>query len=158
MILQEEGWAPRAKWDYRQWTNGYGTKAAGPGEVISREEAGRRFTDEVNRASDAVNNVVPDDAPQNVRDALTSFTFNVGTAWTRGGRLATAVSNGDWNRAANIMAGYVHAGGQVVPDLVGRRQREIRLMMQTPTQPPSVQPAEQPSQPVVSDPIPNMAA
>jgi lysozyme len=154
LILQEEGWAPRAKWDYRQWTNGYGTKANGPNEVISREEAAKRFTTEVNRAADAVDKVLPKEAPQNIRDALTDFTFNVGTGWTRGSRLATALGNGDYNTAANIMAGYVHAGGQVLPDLVSRRQREIQLMMQQPTQPAQTKPEQAP---VVSDDL-NYAA
>ncbi len=31
-----EGYAGQARWDYAQFTNGYGTRAAHPGEVVDR--------------------------------------------------------------------------------------------------------------------------
>jgi hypothetical protein len=42
-IRHFEGFRERPYWDVRQWTSGYGTRAAHPGETIDRAEAERRL-------------------------------------------------------------------------------------------------------------------
>src|SRR5262245_37598015 len=93
-IIGFEGWAPRAKWDYRQWTNGYGTRARYPGEVIDRAEAARRLQVETAKAAQLVDGIAPN-APPGVRDALVSLTYNAGPGWMRAG-LGQAVKKGNW--------------------------------------------------------------
>lgn len=48
-IKQFEGYTAKARWDYAQNSNGYGTRARFAGEVIDKAEAERRFADEIKR-------------------------------------------------------------------------------------------------------------
>jgi GH24 family phage-related lysozyme (muramidase) len=121
-VKQSEGFTPRAKWDVKQYTNGYGTKALFPGETIDRAEADRRFNQEISNASAFVDKVAPG-LDAGTRAALTSLTFNAGTDWAKS-------SLGDKIRANDITAAkasflqYTKAGGATNDGLVARRQRE----------------------------------
>lgn len=117
-----EGFAPRASWDYKQNTNGYGTQALSPGEVIDRPEAERRFADAWSQANASVNQFAPN-APEGVKAALASLTFNAGPGWQSAG-LGSAVRAGDWDAAKQHFLQYNKAGGQVDPGLVSRRATE----------------------------------
>jgi len=119
-----EGFTPQASWDYKQYTNGYGTRALYPGEVIDRNTAQQRFGNDWNSATSTVNQFAPN-APDGVKAALSSLTFNAGPKWMNSG-LGTAIKNGDWQTAKNIFLQYNHAGGQVNPGLVKRRQAEAQ--------------------------------
>lgn len=121
-VKRLEGYTPRAQWDYKQYSSGYGTRAA-PGETIDRQTADSRLQDELWQAAKAIDQRFPG-LPQNVKSALTSFTFNLGPGWMQGSNLARAVEAGDFNAAQNIMQQYVRAGGKVEPGLVSRRQEE----------------------------------
>ena len=121
-----EGYAPAAKWDYKQNTNGYGTKALYPGERIDRGEAERRFQVEWGKASDAVDRFAPNQPP-GVRAALADLTFNSGTKWQTAG-LGRAIQNGDYFTAKRLMLQYVNAGGQQNAALVARRQQTATWM------------------------------
>jgi GH24 family phage-related lysozyme (muramidase) len=121
-IKQFEGFAPSASWDYRQYTNGYGTRARFPGERISREEAEQRFNDELGGAGDLVASNFPD-LPQGHHAALTSLTFNAGPGWMNSG-LGDAVRAGDWDTARRLFQQYNKAGGAVLNGLSSRRAEE----------------------------------
>jgi GH24 family phage-related lysozyme (muramidase) len=123
-IKEFEGFAPRAKWDYKQNTNGFGTRAAYPGEVIDKTTAELRFNQEVAKAATVVNGIAPN-APEGVKAALTSLTFNSGTAWTAAG-LGDAIRAGDYATAKEHFLQYNHAGGVVNPALTERRQKEAQ--------------------------------
>lgn len=114
-----EGFTPRAKWDYAQSSNGYGTKALYEGEVIDRAEAERRFKAEIKAAYDIVERFAPslDDGS---KAALTSLTYNAGTAWTKSG-LGNAIRSGDIETAKTIFQQYNRAGGEVLAGLQSRR-------------------------------------
>lgn len=128
-----EGFAPVAKWDYKQYTNGYGTKAAYPGEQISREDAQGRLQDELAKAQAHVDSLgVP--MTQGWRRALTDLTFNGGTAWSNGSGLGEAVKRGDWDEAAKHFAEYNKAGGIVNPALVQRRAADLQMAGVDPNQ------------------------
>lgn len=117
-----EGFTPRATWDYAQHSNGYGTRAAYPGEVIDRDTADSRFQDEIYKASQSVDKAFPN-LPAGHRAALTSLTYNAGPGWINGG-LGDAIRSGDWDRARSTFLQYNRAGGQTLPGLVSRRQQE----------------------------------
>ncbi|MDX2308808.1 MAG: lysozyme [Hyphomicrobium sp.] len=119
-----EGYSERAKWDYAQYTNGYGTRARHAGEIISRPEAERRFAEEIARAAALVEKFKPDLEP-GTRAALTSLTFNAGPKWMTSG-LGAAIRAGDLEEGRRIFLRYDKAGGEVLPGLQQRRMEEAR--------------------------------
>lgn len=121
-IKRFEGFAAQARWDYAQHTNGYGTRARAPGEVIDRAEADRRFMAAVTEAAKLVDKVAPN-LDEGARAALTSLTYNAGTAWTKG-ELGRAVTSGDLESAREIFLKYNKAGGEILEGLARRREAE----------------------------------
>lgn len=122
-IKQFEGYAAESRWDYAQNTNGYGTKARFAGEVIDKAEAERRFSSEVQKAADFVDKFAPN-LDEGSKAALTSLTYNAGTAWTQSG-LGQAVASGDLDKAKSLFLQYNKAGGEVLDGLVQRRLQEV---------------------------------
>lgn len=122
-IKKFEGYSAEARWDYAQNSNGYGTRARFAGEVIDKAEADRRFEGAIKQAADFVDKVAPglDDGS---RAALTSLTYNAGTAWAQSG-LGQAIANGDMNKARSLFLQYNKAGGAVADGLVQRRLQEV---------------------------------
>lgn len=123
-IRRFEGFEPEAKWDYKQVTNGYGTRAKYAGEVIGPEEAERRFQAEIGEARRQVLKFCPNLDDGTVA-ALTSLTFNTGSRWMQSG-LGSAVKAGDLETARDLFKQYVRAGGSVLSGLVARREFEAR--------------------------------
>jgi GH24 family phage-related lysozyme (muramidase) len=74
-----EGYTANPKWDYQQYSSGWGTKAR-PGEVADRATHEQRLQDELTQAATFVDSKVPD-LPSGVRDAMISLTFNAGGKW-----------------------------------------------------------------------------
>lgn len=121
-IKKQEGFTPVAKWDEKQWTVGYGTRAQHPHEAITQYEAEHRLDAELTKAVETVERFCPS-APQGVKDALASLTFNSGTEWERD-NLGTFVKAGDWANAKAHFLMYNKAGGKTLADLVERRKEE----------------------------------
>ncbi len=117
-----EGYAPQASWDFKQHSNGYGTKAEYPGEKIDKDTAEQRFQASIEQAAAHVDAVAPN-APPGARAALISLTYNAGPGWSNSG-LGDLVKAGDWQGAAERFQQYNKAGGQVNPGLVKRRAAE----------------------------------
>jgi len=122
-IKQFEGYTAKARWDYAQNTNGYGTRARFAGEVIDKNEADRRFSDEIKKSADFVDKFAPD-LDVGSKAALTSLTYNAGTAWSQSG-LGKAVASGDLDTARSLFLQYNKAGGNVLDGLVQRRLQEV---------------------------------
>lgn len=121
-IRNFEGFTPQATWDYAQLSNGYGTRARFAGEVIDRAEAERRFQAEVSSARAIVEKAAAH-VDEGTKAALTSLTYNAGTAWIESG-LGDAVRRGDLEAVREIFQKYNKAGGEVLPGLVHRRSEE----------------------------------
>lgn len=122
-IKEWEGYTPRAEWDYKQNSGGYGTRARYPGETIDQAEAHRRLVEEVAKARATVTGFAPH-APDGLRDALTSLTHNAGDAWTKSG-LGQAVQSGDEAQIRGRFLQYNKAGGQTLASLQARRAQEL---------------------------------
>jgi lysozyme len=122
-IKQFEGYAAEARWDYAQNTNGYGTRAQFPGEVIDKAEADRRFKGAIQNAANFVDKFAPN-LEEGSKAALTSLTYNAGTAWAQSG-LGEAIASGDLEKAQSIFLQYNKAGGSVLDGLVQRRLQEV---------------------------------
>ena len=122
-----EGYAPKASWDYKQSSNGYGTRATAPGETIDRDTAEQRLNAELGKAQGLVGAFAPN-APDGFKKALTSLTYNAGPKWMDSG-LGQAVQQGDWQKASELFQQYNKAGGQTNQGLVNRRQQEAQLWL-----------------------------
>lgn len=122
-IKRFEGFTQQGAWDYKQISNGYGTRAKHVGEVIDHAEADRRFGAEIEQANQHVRNFAPS-LDAGTQAALTSLTYNAGTSWMRDG-LGEAVKRGDLERAMEIFKQYTNAGGRSLPGLVARREAEV---------------------------------
>lgn len=132
-VKRFEGFNARPSWDYKQHSWGYGTRAPGPRGTISREQADADLTRELGSAYDIVHRHAPN-APDGVKAALTSLTFNTGADWTRSG-LGQAVVAGDYDTARRQFLQYNKAGGKVLPGLVSRRQEEASWFNGEPPKP-----------------------
>lgn len=119
-----EGYTPKAQWDYKQNSIGYGTKAKHPGEVIDQDEANRRLITELSEARSNVDKFAPN-TPEGAKSALTSLTYNAGPSWMQAG-LGEAVQSGDLDTAQQRFRQYNRAGGEVLPGLVSRRNAEAQ--------------------------------
>ena len=123
-----EGFTPKAFWDYKQWTNGYGTKARSKTEVIDKPEGDRRLRHEVAKMEAKVDKFAPN-LPQGTRAALISLSYNSGTAWMSAG-LGKAVKASDQKEIKKRFKMYNKAGGKTLAGLVKRRAREAKWIGQ----------------------------
>lgn len=121
-VKKLEGFEPAAKWDYKQFTSGYGTRAGKAGEPIDKATAETRLRDELGRAAQIVDQVNPN-LPSGTRDALISLTFNAGGDWIKSG-LGQKIRSGDIQGALENFQQYTQAGGKQNPGLVNRRATE----------------------------------
>lgn len=135
-IKKSEGFTPVAKWDFKQFSSGYGTKAKFAGERITEAEADQRFRTELGNAANVVDRINPN-LSAGTRAAMTSLTYNAGDAWTKG-RLGDAIAKGDEAAAKELFLQYNRAGGQVNPGLVARREREAAWFGKESAAPPSL--------------------
>jgi lysozyme len=122
-IKSFEGFAAQAKWDYAQFTNGYGTRALFAGEKIDEAEASRRFAAELDEARKFVDKHT-EGWDEGTKAALTSLTFNAGTRWASSG-LGDAVRAFDVDAVRERFLAYTKAGRAELPGLVKRRLEEV---------------------------------
>ena len=127
-LKQQEGYAPRASWDYKQWSGGYGSRAA-PGEVFTPESAQAALVRDAAPVSQWLDSNVKGQLTPGQRTALTSFGYNLGTGSGGLQDLLPDINNGDWARVAARMQHYNHAGGDVSDGLTNRRAQEAALLM-----------------------------
>jgi GH24 family phage-related lysozyme (muramidase) len=79
-VKQAEGFAPKAKWDNKQWSVGYGTRGS-QGETLSEVEASARLEQELEGHASAVDTAAEAAGmilTEGQRNALISFAFNTG--------------------------------------------------------------------------------
>ncbi|MGI9426126.1 MAG: lysozyme [Hyphomicrobiaceae bacterium] len=157
-----EGFTPQAVWDYKQSTNGYGTRATHNTETITKVEAERRLVNELQQAMTAVEKFAPT-LDQGTKHALASLTFNAGTAWMKSG-LGQAILRQDFDEARSLFLQYTKAGGKDLPGLIARRHAEVQWFgavqhaAATQTVASTWQPgAAQPTEPKSLSPVPSQA-
>jgi len=149
-----EGYSPKAAWDYKQSSSGYGTKAQPGDENIPPDQLKaiheQRFQDEVGKAAASVDAFAPN-LPPGAKAALTSLTYNAGPGWQQSG-LGEAIKSGDLDKAQSLFLQYNKAGGEVNPGLVTRRQKEAAWFTGQPTQAPQAAPQAAPMRSPLSAP------
>jgi lysozyme len=113
------------------WTIGYGcTSGVTPGTTITQQNAEDMLNQALIAVSDALSVLVTYSASQNEFDALTSFTYNLGTGALQSSTLLRLLNAGDIQGAAQEFPKWCHAGGKIEPGLVSRRAAEMALFLQ----------------------------
>ncbi|SRR6266700_1301538 len=123
-IKKEEGFTAKAKWDYKQYSIGYGTKANSATEVITEAEAEARLTVEIDKAWKLVEPILPVGTPIGIKQALLDLTYNAGSGWEHES-LGAAVRAANWPTVKADILRYNHAGGAVNAGLTARREAEV---------------------------------
>ena len=110
------------------WTIGYGhTKGVKKGDVITQDQAKQFLIEDLADAENAVNRLVKVEINQNMFDALSSFTFNLGVGNFQSSTLLKLLNQGKYSEAAEQFPRWVFAGGQKLDGLVRRRKAEQKL-------------------------------
>ena len=122
-VKKFEGFSAKAYGDYKQYSIGYGTRAASPTEVITEAEAEKRLAAEIAIADQSVEHFAPN-APVGVKQGLTDLTYNVGPIWQQQS-LGELIKAGKYEEAKSHVLQYNHAGGQVLDALTKRREAEV---------------------------------
>ena len=135
-----EGFTAIPRWDYVQWTVGYGNRC--PEEHLERylkegipiEEADALFLEQLVYFEDQVNAFIDRHGltySQNQFDAVLSITYNCGAAWLLSDNdLRQAVIEGaTGNTLIGIMSQRCTAGGEYLPGLMRRRLTEADIFL-----------------------------
>ena len=101
-LKKDEGFTPTAFWDYKQYTNGYGTEAKNPKEEISKQEAERRLIIRAQITLDEFNRILGNITMDKTRTlALCNMLYNLGlTSFLSFNKMLLAVKNYDWKTAS----------------------------------------------------------
>lgn len=110
------------------WTIGYGhTKGVKKGDVITQDQANQFLIEDLVDAENAVNRLVKVEINQDMFDALSSFTFNLGAGSLQSSTLLKLLNQGKYSEASEQFTRWVFAGGQKLDGLVRRRKAEQKL-------------------------------
>ncbi len=128
LIKEFEGYYPKAYWDYKQYSIGYGSKAKSKNEVIDKPDAMRRLKQEMKQAQQNVLGIMKKGnynwSSKQVA-ALISFAYNIGSI----NQLTANGTRDDATILAKIPQ-YRKAGGEVLSGLVKRRTKEAEVFKQ----------------------------
>ncbi len=125
-IIPLEGFNPKAFWDYKQYTNGYGTKAKSESEVIDKNIAKERLKQEVKKNLEYLKKKeYYTNLNKNKKISLLSFLFNVGNGGLNNTGLDKTL-RGNYTKESieKEFQKWIYAGGKVLEGLVKRRQKE----------------------------------
>lgn len=110
------------------WACGYGhTTGVNPGDTCTEGEASAWLLADTGNAQAAVNLHVSVGLTQNQFDALTSFTYNVGTTAFIGSTLLRLLNAGQTDAAAGEFLNWDHIDGVEIAGLERRREAEMEL-------------------------------
>lgn len=129
-LKEREGFVPKAMWDVKQWSIGYGNATTDPEEIsgnksITEEEAtarlGKRASEERKYVADKLSELgLP--ANSNQIDALASFRYNTGAD-----NFDTLIKDRDLGGISDAMLLYNKAGGEYNEGVAARRTKENEL-------------------------------
>lgn len=120
-----EGFAPVSKWDFKQYSWGYGTAAPGPGLPITREQAFAEMLTHLLTDYDFLKPQVTRSLSVNQWTAYLSFSYNEGVG--RADNLLVNINSHNDTALATQWRKYIYAGGVVSDDLIERREKELSL-------------------------------
>ena len=112
-------------------TIGYGTtKGVKMGMTITKDEADRLLSEDVQRLADHVNDLVKDPLNQSQFDALVSFVYNIGPYAFAKSTMLKLINQGLLDDAANQFVRWNKAGGEVLQGWTRRRIAERDLYLE----------------------------
>lgn len=107
------------------WTIGYGhTSGVTKGMTCTQDQADKWLMEDIQFATDTVNNSVCVSITQGQFDAMVDFVFNLGAGAFKKSTLLKLVNEGKLEEASNEFPKWSHAGGKVLPGLLSRRLAE----------------------------------
>lgn len=120
-----EGFIPVSKWDFRQYSWGYGTAAPGPGLPITRDKAFTEMLSHLMRDYSTLKPKVTRQLRVNQWTAYLSFSYNEGVG--RADNLLLNINSGNDTALATQWRKYIYAGGTINQNLIDRREKELEL-------------------------------
>jgi lysozyme len=135
-VIQFEGFSEKPYDDYGQLSIGYGTKATGENQVVTKEQARELLQQELQRSRQSVLRAMEKynyDFTENQILALTSFTYNLGSGEgtpdddPEGLKQLLDSGRRGVEEISDSIELYNRAGGKVLPGLVKRRAAEYKL-------------------------------
>lgn len=132
-IKKLEGFSATAFWDVNQWTIGYGTTGE-KGQTMTEKEADEAMRDHLAEIDEKINDFAAKYGlrfSQNEHDALASFSFNVGTTWTKeSGRFHNAIVNGaDTDELLFAFSLWANVDGLPDRTILKRRMCEANMFL-----------------------------
>ncbi|WJV67479.1 lysozyme [Pectobacteriaceae bacterium CE70] len=113
------------------WTSGIGhTAGVVPKRDITEREAAENLVADVLNTERRLAVCVPVTMPQQVYDALVSFSFNVGTGAACRSTLVSYLKRQQWWQACDQLTRWVYVNGERSAGLENRRQRERAYCLQ----------------------------
>ncbi len=135
-IKKEEGFIPKAYWDYKQYSIGYGSgkyengASVKEGDIVTEEKATAMLESWINKVVEAsIKKCVTVSLPQNRYDSLCSFIYNVGNSAFETSTLLALLNQNKILEAASEFDRWIHAGGKTLDSLIKRRRREKELFL-----------------------------
>ena len=123
-----EGFSPRAFWDHKQYSYGYGNKAPSATATISKIDAHELLTVRLAKDSNVIVKALKVPANSNVISALTSFAFNTGLG-TALAMVADLNAGKTLQAVANRMKLYKYSSGVINNGLITRRTSETKKLL-----------------------------
>lgn len=137
IISNLEGFDSVAKWDFKQWSIGYGSgwnwdknRAVQKGDVIDKATAKQWLLNEAEKNFNFVRSIVTVPINDNQLAALSSFAYNTGNGALASSTLLKLLNTGsDKVTVANEFDKWIYAGGTVNAGLKNRRKAEKTLFL-----------------------------
>lgn len=131
-IKEQEGFSANPYSDFKQQTSWYWTKARPWETSITEEEANKRLVQKISEVDNKITQVFWKELTWSQRTALTSFMFNLWTnifAKPESQTLKNAIINWDEKTIREQFVLFNKAWGKKLPWLVKRRERELKLLL-----------------------------
>lgn len=131
-IKKKEGFREKAYWDVNKWAVGYGFReGVTKGQTMTKAEADARMSKEVEKYSQAVENLVTNPkATEEQKAALTSFAYNAGVGALATSTLLKKFNAGDVHGAAAEFGRWSNINKtQFSGSLYRRRMQEKALFL-----------------------------
>jgi lysozyme len=120
-----EGFSATAYYDVSRWSVGYGTVGY-EGETVTEAEAAKRLQEVVETYADKLARKLTFEPTPSQTTGLLSAAYNLGVGGIS--KITIACNSGEFQRAADMLRLYDHAGGKRLPALTRRREAEAALL------------------------------
>lgn len=111
------------------WTIAWGHLCAKDHPPVDQAQGEIWLRQDLAIAGLAVRKLITWPLSQGQLDALTDWTFNLGSGRLRASTLRAVINRGELERAPGELRKWVYGGGQKLPGLVARREAEIALFL-----------------------------